>query len=387
MDGVDKIIQKVKESGDAALIELTEKYDGVEIKNLEVSAGEIRKALRRADTKIISNLRKAAKNIKAYAGNFMPQINAKYQNPGVTIDDRLIPVESVGVYVPGGKYSYPSTVLMTAIPARVAGVKKIYMVTPPGKLSDAVLAAASIAGVDKVFRIGGAQAVAALAYGTKAVPKADMVVGPGNSYVQAAKRKLSNSGHIGIDMLAGPSEVVIIADKTQSPVIVGIDLMAQAEHAEDAKATLLTDSRELLEETKKTIEKKYRPRIELIYTEKLNDAVKISNNLAPEHLQVICCKENQDKILGKIRNAGAVFVGKYTPVAIGDYWAGPSHTLPTGMTAKFSEGLNVRNFLKKVSFIKCTKEGLAGISGSIEALANEEGMKYHAQSVSKRETK
>ncbi|MEA3506552.1 MAG: histidinol dehydrogenase [Elusimicrobiota bacterium] len=384
MDGVDKIIQKVEERGDAALIELTQKYDGVELANIEVSADEIRRAFKNADENLVSNLKAAAKNIKSYAEKSMPKLSSEYSNPGVRITDRLIPVESAGVYVPGGEYPYPSTVLMTAIPARVAGVEDIYMVSPPGNLSDAVLAAASIAGVDRIFRVGGAQAVAALAYGTETVPKADMVVGPGNSYVQAAKRKLSNSGHIGIDMLAGPSEVVIIGDSSASGDITAIDLMAQAEHAEDASATLLTDSKELLEKTKKNIDEKYKSRIELIYTESLSDAVKISNNLAPEHLQVICSSENSDRILEGIKNAGAVFVGAYTPVAVGDYWAGPSHTLPTGMTAKFSEGLNVRTFLKKISFMFCSKNGLDEISKSIESLANEEGMKYHARSVSER---
>jgi histidinol dehydrogenase len=387
MDGVDKIINKVKKTGDAGLIELTGKYDGITIKNIEVNQNKIQDALKKTDKEFLKTVKESAKNIEDYSMRSMPELSSYYESLSVSIEDRLIPVESVGIYVPGGEYSYPSSVLMSAIPAGVAGVKKIFMVSPPGKLSDAVLAAASVAGVDRVFRVGGAQAVAALAYGTQTIPKVDMVVGPGNSYVQAAKKKLSERNLIGIDMIAGPSEVVIIADKNQSSGIIGIDLMAQAEHAADARATLLTESRSLIEDTEKVINKNFKNRIELIYTKNLNEAVKISNSMAPEHLQVMCGQENLDKIIGKIRNAGAVFVGKDTPVAVGDYWAGPSHTLPTGGASKFSEGLNVRTFLKKVSFMKCTEKGIGKIAGRIEKFALQEGMKYHALSVSERKKK
>ncbi len=304
-------------------------------------------------------------------------------NNGIKITDKYIPIESVGIYVPGGKYPYPSTVLMSAIPAKVAGVKNIYMVTPSTNLTASVFAAAAISGVDRIFKIGGPQAIAALAFGTETVPKVDKIVGPGNSYVQQAKFLLS--AQVGIDMIAGPSEVVIIADGAQNPDWIATDLMAQLEHSDDSKATLITDDEKLIEKVQRHIKANkpmYVPT--MIKVEDMAEAVKKSNEIAPEHLQLMLENKVINQIKNSIKNAGAVFVGKWTPVSIGDYWAGPSHVLPTGGAARFQEGLNVRNFVRKVSFIECSAEGIKKSANSISKFAETEGMEYHGQSILKR---
>ena len=280
--------------------------------------------------------------------------------------------------MPGGKFSYPSSVLMSAIPAQVAGVQEIYVVSPPGNMTSEVLSACRIAGIRRVFRIGGPQAIAALAYGTETVPKVDMIVGPGNKYVQQAKHFLS--AQVGIDIIAGPSEVVIIADGAQSPDWLAADLIAQLEHSDDAQATLITDTQELIEKVRHIITGSFSERVKFLKVKDMKEAVKESNSIAPEHLQIM----SDNVPVKKIRNAGAVFIGKWTPVAVGDYWAGPSHTLPTGGTSRFSEGLNVRNFLKKVSFIESTQEEIKQSAFKISEFAKIEGMEKHSLSILKR---
>ncbi|MFC2048652.1 histidinol dehydrogenase [Elusimicrobiota bacterium] len=407
MDGVNslnshinRIAHEVNENGDSALIKYTSKYDAIELnlESLEVSKEEWNREAAKVDSELWNILQKAADNIENYAREQKNNlsIESEINNNGIKIKDRLILIEKVGVYVPGGEHPYPSTVLMCAIPAKAAGVNDVVMVTPPGNLKPSVLAAAKIAKVDRIFRVGGAHAIAALACGTESIPRVDMVVGPGNKYVQEAKRYffggqlvdvMSNTTlNIGIDMVAGPSEVVIIADEAQDPEWIAADLLAQAEHADDAYATLLTTSEKLSKQVSELIPEELQKRISIegdIYND-LEETVAQSNIIAPEHLQLMLTEENLKKVENKIRNAGAVFVGRLTPVAVGDYWAGPSHTLPTGSSAKYSEGLNVRTFYKNVSFIKCDSEIVARDYADIAKFADTEGMKYHAESIRQR---
>ncbi|MGM0441735.1 MAG: histidinol dehydrogenase [Elusimicrobiota bacterium] len=383
---VKNIINRVEEKGDEALVEFTKEFDSIELtpKEIEIDDYTRKKQAQKTDPRIADSLKKAAQNIRNYARrNFesLPE-EQNIKNNGASITDRYIPVKSAGIYVPGGQYSYPSSVLMTAIFAREAGVKEVFMVTPPGKLTPAVIKAAQISKVDRIFQIGGAQAIAALALGTRSVPPVDIIAGPGNMYVQQAKKELSD--RVGIDMLAGPSEVVIIAQGSREYSWIANDLMAQAEHAPDARAILVSPDDSIIKNVKKLIVDEFNDRIDFKKTKDIGEAVDISNRIAPEHLQVICSKKEEEAVLGGIYNAGAVFVGKYTPVAVGDYWAGPSHTLPTGRTARYSEGLNVRTFLKKVSFIKSTGGDFEKSGEHIERLASSEGMEYHKNSVSVR---
>lgn len=392
---VKDIIQNVRSKGDEAVIEYTKEIDykdepGIKFgfEDMEVNGDEWKEKAESLDPEMRGILEKAAVNIRTYAEKQNIYRDSEVDNDGIKIKDRFIPIEKAGIYVPGGNYPYPSVVLMCAIPARVAGVKEIIMVTPPKKLNPAVYAAAEIAGVDRIFRIGGAQAIAALAYGTETVPKVDKIVGPGNYYVQCAKWRVSKD--VGIDMLSGPSEVVIIADEHQNSECVALCLLSQYEHADDAKAILITDSKKLEKEVNEKIKEKlaeYKPPFngEIIYkpVENLDMAVERANQIAPEHLQLMCSDENIKKIEENIRNAGAVFIGRNTAVAVGDYWAGPSHAIPTGGAARFQEGLNVRSFLKMVSFIKCEKEIIKRIADPIAKFAEEEGLKYHAESVKK----
>ncbi|MBN2406835.1 MAG: histidinol dehydrogenase [Elusimicrobia bacterium] len=389
---VKDIAKNISKHGDAALAEYTLKFDGVNIteSDIEVKKEEWKETAGKIHPEIKDVIDRAAGNIKKYAESQNIYKNREYTNGGMRITDKYIPIEKVGVYVPGGNYSYPSTVMMCVIPARVAGVKEIVMVTPPGNLTPAVMYAARISGVDRVFRLGGAQAVLALGYGwARSVPSVDMIVGPGNVYVQCAKMLVSDV--VGIDMISGPSEVCIIADGKQDPGLIAVDMMAQFEHAADAKAVLISDSKKLIEEVQEEIaglkilgKARFEGVIEYAPVDGLDAAVDKANEIAPEHLQIMCSRENIRKIESGIKNAGAVFIGRNTPVAIGDYWAGPSHALPTGGTARFSEGLNVGTFMKKVSFINCSEESVREAAGQIEKLAQEEGMNYHAESVRKR---
>ncbi len=382
MDRIDKIIKRVAGKGDSALLKYTLKYDGVRLAagDIEVKNSEIDELASEASENIRSILSEAAENIRKYSE---PQSSEKtYEKDGIQITDRFIPVNRAGIYVPGGEYPYPSTVLMCAVPARAAGVEEIIMATPPSNLTPAVAAAIRIAGVDRVFRVGGAQAIAAMALGTESVPKADMIAGPGNKFVQQAKLKLS--GEVGIDMLAGPSEVVIIASENQNARWIASDLISQAEHGEGTKSILISLSEQLTGEVKKLIPEKFSGRISCINVSTIEEAVKISNDTAPEHLQIMLEEKIAGKAASMVKNAGAVFMGPYSPACLGDYWAGPSHVLPTGKAARYSEGLSWRSFVKKVSFIKSSREGMKQAAEKIAALADEEGMKYHSRSARSR---
>ncbi len=382
---VSKIIKDVKKKGDKALIKYTKKFDGVRLSpdEIEVSLKERRRQAARVDKKLYDALKEAAENIERYSLKELEGCRgASVSKEGIDIEDIFEPVESAGLYVPGGRYSYPSSVLMGAVPARVAGVKKIVMVTPPGKLTPGVLSAAEIAGVDRVYRVGGAQAVAALAYGTQTVYRVDFIAGPGNSYVQKAKVLLSD--RVGIDMFAGPSEVAVIADEFQDVNVIVGDLAAQAEHSPDSRSFFFTFNEKLLEEVRKGIPGDLASQVNLALVKDIEEAVEEVNLIAPEHLQLMCMNDSVKKIKKKVRNAGAVFVGENSPVALGDYWAGPSHTLPTGGAAKYSEGLGVRSFLKRIPFIKCSKSALKEAGDKIMRIAEEEGMKYHSLSVKRR---
>ncbi|MFC2091386.1 histidinol dehydrogenase [Elusimicrobiota bacterium] len=393
MSETTDIIKDVWKRGDEAVIECTGKFDKIELTadKFEVKQQEIEKSAVSLDPELEKVIKRAAENIENYHRQQKQRIPEEYEikNKGIVIKDKLVPVERVGLYVPGGNYPYPSTVLMCAIPAKIAGVGEIIMVTPAKNITPAVLAAARIAGVDRIFRIGGAHAVAALAYGTKTVPKVDKIAGPGNNYVQCAKWLVSSV--VGIDMISGPSEVVIIADENQDPERVAVDLLSQYEHANDASAILLTDTKELIDGVKKKVEEYlsgYKPdfngRIEYKCLDNLDMAAEASNRIAPEHLQLMLDENNMPEVYNRITNAGAVFLGSETPVALGDYWAGPSHALPTGQCAKFQEGLNVRSFLKKVSFIKSSRYTIKEEYPDIKKFAEAEGMAYHAMSLKRR---
>ncbi|MES9681870.1 histidinol dehydrogenase [Gottfriedia acidiceleris] len=390
---VKEILKTVKENGDIAVASYTEKFDGVEISNFEVSEEEFAQAYRETEQQIIDALLVAKENIERY------HIKQKIAGYKIEEYDQFIqqivrPIQTVGLYIPGGKAAYPSTVLMNAIPAVIAGVKEIVMITPPnkeGKINNSLLVAAKIAGVNRVLKVGGAQGIAAVTYGTKQIPKVDKIVGPGNMYVATAKRLVS--GIVGIDMIAGPTEVVIIADETANARFIAADLMAQAEHDEMASSIVLTNSFDLAKkiqnEIKKLIDEQPRKKIiqsafdnygAIILTDTVNDAINIVNKMAPEHVEVMT--ENALELSGKIYNAGAIFIGNYTPESVGDYYAGTNHTLPTSGTARFTSALNVTDFQKKTSVVHFTKQSLSKAKETIETLANGEGLFGHALSVS-----
>lgn len=392
---VAKIIADVRQNGDAAVKEYCRRFDGAAPDVLEVTRAERQAAFESADPEWIRILKRAAENIRAFhekqkrTGFFMDE------KPGVVMGQRVLPLKRVGIYVPGGTASYPSTVLMNCIPAKIAGVSEVVMVTPArdGKISGDILAAAEIAGVDRIFKIGGAQAVAALCYGTESVPKADKIVGPGNLYVATAKRMVY--GLVDIDMVAGPSEILIIADETANPAHVAADMLSQAEHDRLASAVLVTTSGQLAADVSAEIESQLeklprrdiaREAIDLysavIVSDTLETAAKISNEIAPEHLEL--CVDAPFGLLPLIENAGSVFLGKYAPEALGDYFAGPNHTLPTSGTARFSSPLSVDDFVKKSSFLYYEKEALSKEAADIAAFARREGLEAHARSVESR---
>lgn len=389
---VAEIIANVRENGDAALREYSLKFDKAEIKNLRVTSEEIEEAYANEDPALIATLETAKKNIwnfheKQLRGGF----EIKGEN-GIVSGQKVTPIEKVGIYVPGGTASYPSTVLMNAIPAKIAGVSEIIMVTPPdknGNIPSAILCAAKIAGVDTIIKTGGAQAVAALAYGTESVPKADKVVGPGNVFVATAKRMLY--GLVDIDMIAGPSEILVLADGTCNPKFVAADLLSQAEHDRLASAVLVTDSEELALAVRDEIEAQLKtlPREEIarasieangkiIIARTLDEGIEIANEIAPEHLEV--CVDEPFRYLDKIKNAGSIFLGKNTPEALGDYLAGTNHTLPTSGTARFSSPLSVDDYVKKSQYIYYTEEALGEVKDSIVLFANREGLQAHGRS-------
>lgn len=389
---VAQIIDNVRKNGDAALFEYCEKFDGAKLESLEVTAEEIDAALEAVDENFLRVLRRAADNIRAFHEKQVRSGFIINDRRGVVMGQKIIPVDRAGLYVPGGTAAYPSTVLMDSIPAKLAGVPELVMVTPPGRdgrVSDVILAAAHIAGGDRIFKLGGAQAVAALAYGTESVPKVDKIVGPGNAYVAEAKRQVF--GLVSIDMIAGPSEILIVSDSTSSPVHLAADLLSQAEHDRLASAVLVCDSRELAEAVSAELERQI-PLLErcdiaresidkngkIIVAGDLLAAIEIANELAPEHLELSV--DSPFDYLDAIRHAGSIFMGKNCPEAVGDYLAGPNHTLPTGGSAKFSSPLSVDDFVKKTQYTYLTPSALDDIAEDVAYFATREGLTAHAKS-------
>lgn len=395
---VQDIIKNVKENGDKALVEYCKKFDGAKDDVIEVTAEEIEAAFSEVDEELLNILREAKENITAFHSKQVRNSFIINEKDGVIIGQKVLPIEKVGLYVPGGTASYPSSVLMNCVPAKIAGCKEIVMVTPAkeGKVKPVILAAAKIAGVDRVFKIGGAQAVAALAYGTESVPKVDKIVGPGNAFVAEAKKQVF--GMVDIDMIAGPSEILVVADSTNNPAHIAADLLSQAEHDKMATAVLITDSMAFAEAVSAELEKQIPllPREEIarcsidtngkiIVTDNLVEAMNVSNILAPEHLEI--CVDNPFEYLGYVKNAGSVFLGKNCPEALGDYFAGPNHTLPTSGTARFSSPLSVDDFVKKTQFSYFSREALCEVADKVVRFANEEGLQAHGRSVSIRTEK
>ncbi len=389
---VAEIIANVIQNKDEALRAYAEKFDGVRLDSLEVSQAEIDEAYEKADKEFIAVLEEAAKNIRAFHSKQVREGFTLEQENGVIIGQKVTPIEKVGLYVPGGTAAYPSTVLMDSIPAKIAGCKEIVMVTPPtkeGSVNPNILAAAKVAGVTRIFKVGGAQAVAALAYGTESVPKVDKIVGPGNAYVAEAKKQVF--GKVSIDMIAGPSEILVVADDTCNPDYVAADLLSQAEHDKMASAVLVTDSMTFAQKVSDSLERQIptllrkeiaRASIDnhgkIIVADNLSAAIEIANEIAPEHLEL--CVENPFAYLEQIKHAGSVFLGKYCPEALGDYFAGPNHTLPTSGTAKFSSPLSVDDFVKKTQFSYYTKEALDKVADKVAMFAMKEGLEAHARS-------
>ena len=393
---VDSVITKVRQSGDAALLEYTEKFDGVQLESLQVSDQEIARAMMQVSSGLVDTIRAAAANIEAFHRAQVRQDLVLTDKPGIVLGQRYTPIEKVGICVPRSPVAFPSTILMNVIPAKIAGVKDIVLVTPPekdGSVSPAALVAAAVAGVDRIFKVGGAQAVAALAYGTETVPAVDKIVGPGGIFVATAKRKVF--GKVGIDMIAGPSEILVLADGSCNPKWVAADLLSQAEHDVLASAVLVTDSEELAKAVQAEVERQLtllprepiaRRSIEgsskILLCDSLEGAIDTANRIAPEHLEI--CTDDPFAILSRIKNAGSIFLGKNAPEALGDYFAGPNHTLPTSGTARFSSPLGVDDFVKKSQFIYYTRDALEQVAQPIAAFAREEGLEGHARSVTVR---
>ncbi len=389
---VSGIIDDVRENKDEALFKYALKFDNANLTSLEVSKEEIEKAYNECDEEFKRILNKAAENIKAFHKNQIRCGFIENERRGVVLGQKVIPLERAGIYIPGGTAAYPSSVLMNCIPAKLAGVKEVIMVTPPtgGDVNPVILAAAKVAGVDRVFRAGGAQAVAALAFGTESVPKVGKISGPGNAFVAEAKKQVS--GIVGIDMIAGPSEILVIADKTCNPAWVAADLLSQAEHDKMASAVLITDSNELANKVSDELEKQIpllsRSQIarasvddngKIIIVENLEKAIEISNLIAPEHLEV--CVDNPFDYLDMITNAGSVFLGKNCPEALGDYYSGTNHTLPTSGTARFSSPLSVDDFVKKIQYSYYSKDALSDVASDVAFFADKEGLGAHKRSV------
>lgn len=389
---VDAVLAEVRQNGDAALKAYTQAFDGVELRDLRVSEAEIEAAWAAVDPDFRATLELAAENIRHFHERQVHRDFVLTDKPGVVMGQRYTPIEKVGVCVPRSPAAFPSTILMNVIPAKIAGVKEIVLVTPPerdGSVSPAALAAAKIAGATKIFKVGGAQAVAALAYGTESIPRVDKVVGPGGIFVATAKRKVF--GQVAIDMIAGPSEILVLADGRCDPRWVAADMLSQAEHDVLASAVLVTDSRELARAVQAEIEVQLAelPRREvarrsiddngkIIVTDDLDRAVEAANLIAPEHLEL--CVDDPFALLPKVKNAGSIFLGRSTPEALGDYLAGPNHTLPTSGTARFSSPLSVDDFVKKSSFLYYTQDALAPVAGRIADFARREGLEAHARS-------
>lgn len=390
---VDAIIADVRARGDAALKDYARKFDHAELADLRVSQAEIDEAFAAVEPDFVETLRMAADNIRAFHEQQVHKDILFERAPGVLLGQKYTPIEKAGVYVPGGTAAYPSTVLMDVIPAKVAGVKQIVMTTPAGpdgKVNPAILAAAVTAGIDLIFKTGGAQAVAALAYGTQSIPAVDKIVGPGNIYVATAKRKVF--GKVGIDMIAGPSEILVLADGKSNPAWVAADLLSQAEHDKLASPVLVTDSMDLAKAVQAELEVQI-PRLpraaiarasvdangKIVVAENLDLAIDAVNIIAPEHLEI--CLDDPFAVLSRIKNAGSIFMGRNVPEALGDYFAGPNHTLPTSGTARFSSPLSVDDFVKKSSFIYYTRGALGQVKDRIADFAEHEGLHAHARSV------
>lgn len=390
---VADIIADVKENGDTAVKAYCAKFDKAELTSLEVTPEEIQEAISQVEPEFLDILREAAENIRSFHSRQVRNSFVIADKPGIVLGQKITPIEKVGVYVPGGTAAYPSTVLMDTIPAKIAGCPQLVMVTPPGrdgKVNPAILAAASIAGVNRIFKVGGAQAIAALAYGTESIPKVDKIVGPGNAFVAEAKKQVF--GRVSIDMIAGPSEILVIADGKSNPVHVAADLLSQAEHDKLASAVLVTDSEKLAQAVQAELERQLPllPRQEIarasienngkiIVAETLMAGIEIANEIAPEHLELQV--DDPFSYLDAIQNAGSIFLGRSCPEALGDYFAGPNHTLPTSGTARFSNPLSVDDFVKKSQFSYYTPEALAKAADKIAAFAEKEGLRAHGRSV------
>ena len=389
---VSDIITAVKTGGDKAVLDYCEKFDKVRLANIEVSQSEFDEAMSEIEPEFIEILKKAAFNIEKFHRKQLRNSFIINDENGVVMGQKIIPLDRVGLYVPGGTAAYPSSVLMNAIPAKIAGCKEIVITTPPdkdGKVNPAILAAAKVAGVTRIFKVGGAQAVAALAYGTQSVPKVDKIVGPGNAFVAEAKKQVF--GKVAIDMIAGPSEILIVSDGTSNPRHLAADMLSQAEHDRLASAVLVTDSINLANSVRDEIDRQLKSlerreiaeaSIEnngkIIVCENLSEAIDIANEIAPEHLEISV--DNPFDYLDKIRHAGSVFMGKNCPEALGDYFAGANHTLPTSGTARFSSPLSVDDFIKKMQYTYYTKDALGKVAKDVEFFAQKEGLTAHAKS-------
>ncbi len=389
---VSGIVNNVRKNGDAALLAYCEKFDKAKLSSLAVTAEEIEEAVKLVDPAFLSVLEKAAENIRKFHQRQVRNSFIINDQDGVVIGQKIIPVDRAGLYVPGGTAAYPSTVLMDSIPAKIAGCREVVMVTPPndqGKISPYILAAAKVAGIDRIFKVGGAQAIAALAYGTESIPKVDKIVGPGNAYVAEAKKQVF--GRVSIDMIAGPSEILIVADGLTDPRHAAADLLSQAEHDTMASAVLVTDSMDLAKAVQAELEVQI-PQLaraniarasidnngKIIVAENLTQAIDIANDIAPEHLEL--CVDNPFDYLDSIRHAGSIFMGRNCPEALGDYFAGPNHTLPTSGTARFSSPLSVDDFIKKTQYTYFTRNALQQVAEDVALFANAEGLTAHARS-------
>lgn len=389
---VSEIIDKVRREGDEALYYYLEKFDKVRPDALRVSEAELDEAISKVEPEFVAVLRRAAENIRTFHREQKNEGFRIEKKNGVIIGQKVIPVERAGLYVPGGTAAYPSTVLMDAIPAKIAGCERVVMVTPPmkdGSANPVILAAAKIAGVDEIYKVGGAQAIAALAYGTESIPKVDKIVGPGNAYVAEAKKQVF--GEVSIDMIAGPSEILIVADSKNRPKDIAADLLSQAEHDRMASAVLVTDdygfALKVSEELERQIPELLRADIarasiddngKIFVTESIDEAIAVANKIAPEHLEL--CLDEPFKYLDGIKHAGSVFLGRYCPEALGDYFAGTNHTLPTSGTARFSSPLSVDDFVKKTQYIYYDKDALGEVARDVELFAKREGLTAHAKS-------
>ncbi len=392
LDTVSEILKNVNENGDNAIREYTEKFDGVTIDNLKVSKDEIDEAYETLDDSLLAALKQASLNIEKFHKKQIPDEWEMEVNPGIVAGQIVRPINSAGCYIPGGRAAYPSSILMTVIPAKIAGVEKVVCVTPPqkdGKILDAILVAADIAGADEIYKVGGAQAIAALAYGTESVPRVEKIVGPGNIFVTAAKKLVY--GQVDIEFPAGPSEVLILADDSAVPEFLATDILAQAEHDPNASCFLVTDSQKLANETfdyvkdftkiaprREIIEESLSKSGKIIVTNTFEEAIYVTNEYAPEHL--IISTKDDDETLSKIKNAGSIFLGAYSPVAAGDYGSGTNHVLPTGGGAKMYSGLSTDAFIKKPTVQRLTKEGLAELAKTSVPIAEYEGFFAHANS-------